>query len=101
MRRESAITIATIGANIATTATSASVAIPNAAGGAKPAYVRVSATAPAYIRLGITAPTAAAGDCMVQPADCVILAVGGNAFIAAVQVSGPGVVNVVPLEDVN
>lgn len=100
MRRESAITVTTTGSNIATTGTSANVAIPNTASGAKPAYVRVTATAPAYVKIGVTAPTAAAGDMMVQPADSVILSVGGCAFIAAVQVSAAGIVNIVPLEDI-
>jgi hypothetical protein len=100
MRRSEAITVAVTGSNITTAAISASVALPAMSSGTRPAYVRVTSTQAAYIKLGITAPTAAAGDLMVQPADSVILSVGGNAFIAAIQVATAGVVNVVPLEDI-
>jgi hypothetical protein len=100
MRRESAITVTTTGSNIATTATSASAAIPVTASGARPNYIRIVSTAAAYVKIGITAPTAAAGDVLVQPGDSVVLSVGGCGFVAAVQVAAAGIVNIVPLEDI-
>ncbi len=100
MKREDAITIAATGVNITTSAASANAAIPNTSSGSKPLYVRVTATQPAVVRLSPTAaPVAVATDLMVQPADSVILAVGANGFIAALQVAAAGIVNVAPLED--
>ena len=101
MRRETAITVAATGVNIATGATSSNVAIPNTSAGTRPNFVRVTATQPAYVRLGGATVAAVAGDLMVQPADSAILAVGGNSYIAGLQVSSAGVVNVVPLDDVS
>lgn len=100
MRREDSITVATGGANIATSGTSAGVVVPVTSAGTKPNYIRVTATAPAYVRMGIGVPTAVAGDMLVQPADAVLLSVGGFTHIAAVQVSSAGIVNITPLDDI-
>jgi hypothetical protein len=101
MRRSEAITITATGVNVAAGATSASAAIPNTSAGTKPNYVRVTATGQACVRLGVGSATATVTDALVQPADSVILAVGGNTHIAAIQAGGSAAsVNVVPLEDV-
>ena len=99
MAAEDSITIVSTGATIATAGTSARVAIPNDSSGAVPKYVRVSATAAAYVKIGGSSVTAAAGDVLVQPADAVILTVGRQTHVAAIQVSAAGVVQISPLED--
>lgn len=94
------ITVTVTGATIATTATSASVAIPNDSSGNKPNYVRIAATAPACVRLGKTTATAVTTDLQVQPGDAVILQVPkGYDTIAAVQVSAAGIVQISALEN--
>ena len=97
------ITVINVGTTIATTGTSASATIPTPIGaqsGSYPFWIRVSATAGAYVKLGKVAATATTSDIFVQPADAVILRVpSGYTKIAAIQDSGAGKVNVVPLED--
>lgn len=44
-------------------------------------------------------PTAAAGDILVTPDDALIVEAAGITTIAAIQVSGAGVVNIAPVED--
>jgi len=89
------------GVNIATSGTSASATIPLNSAGETPRYIRVVATAAAFVRLGKASATAVTTDLLVQNADSVILAVpNGYTKIAAIQVSGAGVVQVSPLENV-
>jgi len=96
---EDAITVAAPGATIATSAASASVAIPNASNGARPRWVRIASTLDAWVRLGIGAPTAAAGDLIVNPASPVLLNVNGFTHVAALQVAAAGTVVITPLDD--
>jgi hypothetical protein len=99
-RFDLAIVVTATGATIATTAASASVAIPNSSSGEKPRYIRIAATAPACVRLGIAGVTAVTTDTQIQPGDAVIFAVPlGYTTIAAIQVSGPGVVQISALEN--
>ena len=96
------ITVTVVGATITTSGTSASANIPVDASGDVPRYVRVSATAAAYVKVSTTAANAAAttSDILVQPADAVILQIPkGVTKITAIQDSGPGKVNVVPLDN--
>ena len=95
----SPITVAATGVLITTSGSSASATIPSNSAGTTPTYIRVAATAAATVRLGKTSATAVTTDLLIQPADAVILAVGGNDKIAALQVSGAGVVQVSPLEN--
>lgn len=94
------ITVLATGANIATSGTSARVAIPTASSGEIPRYVRVTSTAAAHIKLGNASVAAVAADLLVQPADSVVLAVPrGVTNIAAIQDTAAGTVNIAPLED--
>lgn len=94
------MTVLATGANITTSGTSASIAIPTASSGEIPRYVRITSTAAAHVKLGGAAVAAVAADLMVQPADSVVLAVPrGITNIAAIQDTAAGTVNVVPLED--
>lgn len=93
------ITVAATGISLATTATSASAALPNMSSGELPRYIRIAATAPACIRLGKTTAIAAATDLQVQPGDAVTVSTNGHDRIAVIQVTGPGVVQVSPLEN--
>lgn len=93
------VTVVSTGVNITTSGTSASATIPNDASGNVAKYIRVSASVAAYVRLGKTTATAVTTDMMVIPADSVIMATAGNDKIAAIQVSGAGVVQVSPLEN--
>ena len=87
------------GASTATSATSAGGTIPLTGSGTIPKFIRVAATVPACVRIGTGAQTAVTTDMQVQPGDAVILAVSGATHYAAIQVSGPGVVQVSPLEN--
>ncbi len=99
-RFDDSVTIVVTGAAIATSAASASVAIPNCSSGEKPRYIRITATAPACVRIGPGATTAITTDAQVQPGDALIMSVPqGYINIAAIQVAGPGVVQVSPLEN--
>lgn len=94
------ITVVAPGVNISTSGVSSSVALPVAQSGEVPRYVRVAGTAAGYVRLGTSGVTAAAGDTLVQPADAVVLHVPrGVTHIAAIQDTGAGKINVVPLEN--
>lgn len=97
---DEAITVVTTGFSAATGAASARTAIPTNAAGAAPNYIRVSARNECYIKVGSVAVTATANDVLVQPADSLILRVGGNTHVAYIQGVAAGLVNVVPLEDV-
>ena len=99
-RFDDSITVVATGAVIATTATSAQVAIPNALSGEKPRYIRVAATAAACVRIGKTTAVAVNTDMQVQPGDSVVLHVPlGLDVIAAIQVGGPGSFQISPLEN--
>lgn len=89
------------GANLATGAASASVAIPNNAAGQKARFVRVLATAACYVRLGGSGVTAAVADLYVDAggAGALVLNVLGSTHIAAIQVAAAGLLNVTPLDD--
>jgi len=94
------LTVNSPGVIIAFNATSASVAIPNSSSNL-PRFVRLVATVPCFVRLGVGAGTTAVpGDLMIQPADAVVLRViGGPTYIAAIQVSTGGVLQISPLDD--
>lgn len=96
---EGAITVTKTGGTIAFGAASANLAIPTASDGNIPRYIRVAANAACYVKIGASGVTAVAGDLLVQPADAVILATNGCTFIAAIQVSAAGTVQISPVED--
>lgn len=96
---EDAVSIVKTGSIIAFTGTSANVAIPTDSAGTIPKYVRVAANAACYVKVGPSGLTAAAGDALVQPADALILKTHGYGYIAAIQVSAGGTVQISPLED--
>lgn len=93
-------TITALAADIATSGTSARIAIPTASSGEVPRYIRVSSTVAARVRIGTSTVAALATDTLVQPADAMILQVPqGVTHIAAIQDSAAGKVNVAPLEN--
>lgn len=96
---DDSISVYKTGATITTSAISANVATPTNLAGDLPNYVRVSVTAAAYVKLGPSGVAAVAGDTLVLPSDAVILKVGRNPFIAAIQQAAAGVVQISPLED--
>lgn len=96
---DDAISVVKTGAIIAFTGTSANVAIPTDSSGTAPKYIRVAANAACYVKIGPAGVTAAAGDLLVQPADAVILKVHNQAYIAAIQVSAAGTMQISPIED--
>lgn len=94
------ITVTATGANVTTGAASASAAIPVAASGEVPRYVRIAATVAAHVRLGVVGVTALATDMLLMPNDSVVVAVPrGLTHFAAIQDTAAGAVNVTPLED--
>lgn len=94
-----AISVVKTGQIIAFGAASANVAIPVDSAGTLPKYIRVAANAACYVKIGASGLTAVAGDLLVQPADAVILKVSNQPYIAAIQVSAAGTVQISPLED--
>lgn len=99
MKREDVITIAADGSTVSTGAASARIPIPVNSAGAKPLYIRVAATNESYVQMGGSAVAATANSLLVQPADSVILSVGGHTHIAHIQGTAVGKVNITPLED--
>ena len=98
MPAETAVSIVKTGSIISFGAASASVAIPTESAGGAPKYIRVVATAPCYVKIGNSGVTAAAGDVLVQPADAVVMKTLRQTHIAAIQVSGAGIVQISPME---
>ena len=99
MKREDAISIQAVGVTVTTGAASAQQTIPNAANGSCPYYIRIAATTESYIQMGQVGVTATTNSMLVQPADSVIVAVGGATTIAHIQGATVGKVNITPLED--
>lgn len=99
MKREDSIHVATTGFTVATSGTTASQALPNTSDGTKPRYVRVASVNSCYIKLGVAAVTATTNDMLIQPADSLILAVGGNTHIAYIQDTAGAKLNVQAMED--
>lgn len=93
-----AISVMKTGVTLATSGTSANVAIPTDSSGAAPKYIRVAATQDCYIKLGPSGVAAVAGDMLLQVGDSVVLATSFAPYIAALQVSAAGVLQVSPLE---
>lgn len=87
------------GVTVASGAASANVAMPTLPGGVSPKWVRIAASQAAYVKLGGTGVAAVAGDMIVQPGDAVILRAMGMTFIAALQQTTAGVVQISPLDD--
>ncbi len=101
MKRSDSLHIFAVGTTVTTGAASASVAIPNTSQGTRPYYIRIAATGESFIRLGIGAGTTATGnDVLIQPADSLILSVGGNTHVAYIQGPAAARVNITPLEDI-
>lgn len=96
---DDAISVVKTGSIIAFGAASANVAIPTDSANTLPKYVRVAANAACYVKIGPAGVAAAAGDVLVQPADAVIMKVLRQPYIAAIQVSAAGTVQISPLED--
>lgn len=94
------ITVTTTGTNITTSGTSQRITIPLASSGETPRFIRVAANQTAYIKIGTVTVTAIAGDVLVQPADAVIMHVpSGVTYLAAIQDTTAGKVNIVALEN--
>lgn len=96
---DDAISVVKTGSTIAFTGTSANVAMPTDSSGTTPKYIRLASTAACYVKIGASGVSAVAGDLLVQPADSVVLKVGRQAYIAALQVSAAGTLQISPLED--
>ncbi len=96
---KNAVTIVKTGTTITTGLTSASVAIPTDSSGTIPKYCRLSATQSCYASVGVTGVTAVAGDILVNPNDAVIVRTHGLTYIAAIQVSAAGVLQISPVEN--
>lgn len=84
---------------ITTSATSASVAIPNDSAGNRARCILVASTQPARFRVGNSGLTAVATDTLIQPQNNMALFVAGHTHIAAIQEGAPGKVSITPLDD--
>lgn len=94
----SGISITGPGASITTSGASASVAIPTTDSSTLPRYVLVTCTAAAYITPGDSAVVATTDDIIIQPNYPLKLIIAGSTHFAALQVSGAGKVNIIPIE---
>lgn len=93
--------IQAVGATFATSGVSANAAIPNNASGKAPGYVRVQVSNFAYIKFGIgSGTTATTNDILLSPNEPEVFQVSGNTYIAGIQQSVAGVVNITALENV-
>ena len=94
------MTVVKTGVNIATSGTSSRVLLPFASSGEVPRYVRIAASVAAHVTLGTVATNAQSTDMLVQPGDAVTITVPrGMTYVAAIQDTAAGTVNIVPLED--
>lgn len=94
------ITITKTGVQQVTSGVSAGGLLPTDSAGNVPRYIRVAATAPACFRMGKGAQVAVPTDLQIQPGDSEVLHVPqGVDQYAVIQVSGPGVVQISPLEN--
>lgn len=94
----SAITVAAAGTTVTSGASSANVAIPNAADGNRARFVRIQATGFAYVKPGTSGVTATANDLMVSANETVILSVKPFTHIAYLQETAAAKVNIAPVE---
>lgn len=93
-----AVMVAAAGVSVTTGASSASVAIPNAADGNRARFVMVTAKATAYIKFGASGVAATSNDILVGPGQPVVFAVKPFTHMAHLQETGAALVNLVPVE---
>ena len=98
-----ALTVTATGATVTTGAASARVAIPVSSAGAgstsRVRYIRIAATVESYVKVGDVTVAATTNDVLVQPADSIVLCVGGAGYVAYIQGTATGKVNIVSLDD--
>ena len=94
-----AICVVKTGATLAVGATSANVAIPTDSAGTTPKYIRLAATSACYVKIGPSGVAAVAGDLLLNAGEGVVLKAGKNTYVAAIQVSAGGTLQISPLED--
>ncbi len=87
------------GITITTGAASANAAIPTDSANTNPKYIRLSATAGCYVKVGPSGVTAAAGDILIMPGDALVIGTCGQTFVAAIQQTAAGVLQVSPVEN--
>ena len=98
--QSSAFTVVKTGVQQVSSAASSGGLLPLDSSGNVPRYIRVAATAPACVRLGAGAQTAVTTDLQIQPGDAAVMSVPlGFTNFACIQVSGPGIVQISPLEN--
>lgn len=93
------VAIFAVGKTVTTGAATASTTLPIDSAGNNPRYIRVSATTESYINLGNSSVTATTNNVLIQPADCLIMAVSGTTYIAYIQGTTSGKLNVLALEN--
>ena len=93
-----AVMVAAAGVSVTTGASSANVAIPNAADGNRARFVMITAKATAYVKFGAAGVTATSSDVLVGPGQPVIFAVKPFTHVAHLQETGATLVNIVPVE---
>lgn len=93
------VSIFAVGKTVTTGAASANTSLPVDSAGNNPRYIRVAATVESYINLGASGVTATTNNVLIQPADSLIMAVSGAGFIAYIQGTSTGKINVTALEN--
>lgn len=96
---QDAISVVKTGSNITTGAASASVAIPTDASGGIPRYVRLACTAACYVKIGPSGVSAVVGDMIINPGGGEVLKTHNLGYIAALQVTAAGILQISPMED--
>jgi hypothetical protein len=93
-----AITVAASGTTVTAGASSASVAIPNAADGNRARFVRLQATGFAHVKPGGSGVACTANDLLLSGGEAVILSVKPFTHIAYLEQAAGAKINITPVE---
>ncbi len=97
-RLDDLLVVNAAGTQVTTGASSAAVAIPNAADGNRARFVRLQSTGNAYVRPGPSGASCTASDILLSPNEALLLNVQGFTHIAYLQETAAAKINITPLE---
>lgn len=97
---DEALSITAPGLRLTSGATTANTAIPLTSGNTLPRYIRLLAetSGSVNVRLGGAGVVATTSDVLVNANEPLVLATNGSTYIAYIQNSAGGIVNVMPIE---
>ena len=92
------ISFAAVGVQVVASGISAQVAIPVAASGALPKFVRIQSSGFCYIKFGASGVAATTNDFYLSANNAEIITLHGNAFMAYLQDTANAKITITPLE---